>query len=391
MSPQEKQLLKAALVYWRKKTIDMTPEAMAWLDATRERRLNLLTAIEEGIVAESLWQETAVIMIQIFHFIERHGYWSAWIPTLEKAIKHCSKPSLYEFARLQSQLSQLYRKGARFNEAYQLYVQVLKFAKEKPYIDLIVTIYRDKAEFYIAQNQLDDAESSGLTALEWLDDKDDQMAAFVYETMGKVFRLKGKNKKALHFYQKASIIRNILGETYLLANALNDTSLVLAELEEYDSALKILNEAMILSEESDFPDVKYLVMNNRGFIFYRKNQLEEAEKAFMKIDFLGLKRRGSLRACGQSLQNIGNVKLKQGNLDDAQPYIAEAINLFRSIWDEVHLANSLGTLAEILVCQQQNEQAKLYFDEAIQLLEKYPNNVWGQRLLKDFEGQRRNC
>lgn len=391
MSLQEKQMLKAALAYWRKKTEDMSPEDMTWLDATRERRLNLLNAIDEGMVVEELWQETSVIMIQLFHFMERHGYWSAWIPTLERVIEYCPDSVLYERARLQSQLSQLYRKEARIAEAYLLYDQVLDYALANQDNDLIIMIYRDKAESYLANNQLEEAETSALYALKVLDDGGALMNALVFETIGKIYRFKDKKVDARHYYQKAVDIWSTLGEPYMLAFVLNEASLVLVELEEYESSLATLQQALNALEGTKYRYLKQMIMMNQGFVHYRQKQFLEAENAFLKIDLFYIKQRGEILPYGQILQNIGNVQLKQGKWEDAEQYIVEAIKTFKSIHDDVRLANSLGTLAEILVNKQQVKHAKLYFDEAIQLLGKYPENAWGRRLLADFRQQREEC
>ena len=391
MNPQEKQLLKAALVYWRKKTKDMTPEAMAWLDATRERRLNLLTAIDGGMEVEELWQETAVIMIRLFHFMERRGYWPSWIPTLEKAINLCTNIELYEYARLKSQLSQLYRNKRDFEAAERLYEQVLQYARQTQNKELKVSIYRDKAESLIARNQLDQAEAMVLTAFKYAETHDDHQYAILCKTIATIYRLKGQYRDALSYYKQALTIRKSIGDLYWIATILNDMAVVYEGLGNFDVGLATLNEALSMLESTEYQNMKIKLMMNKGVNYYRLNRLEEAEESFLMIDVFALKRRGEIPDQGRTLMNIGNVKLKLGKFADAELYIRESIEVFKSIKDEVRLANSIGTLAEILVCKQQVEQAKLYFDEAIQLLEKYPENAWGQRLLADFKQQRDNC
>lgn len=52
--------------------------------------------------------------------------------------------------------------------------------------------------------------------------------------------------------------------------------------------------------------------------------------------------------------------------------------------NKLELANSLGTMAEIYVARQLNEQVVLCYEEAILLLNQFPKSHWGQKLLATF-------
>lgn len=386
------KFIEVALVYWCTKTKDMSPETITWLNVSRERRLNLLAAIEGGLSIDAFWQETAVLMIQLFHFMERNGYWSSWIPTLEKAIKLCPQRECYEQVRLQSQLSQLYRKSARFDDADQLFSQLLQYALDSDNKQLMASIYREQAVSFIARNQLDLAEESITTAYKYRQSDLDKQFAFICETFGDVYRRKGKYSDSLSYYERALPIRESYEDPYAIACTLNDMALVYEGLGEYEFGLSTYNKALeVLEDTNNYQSLKFLIRINKGVTNYRQNRLAEAEQTFLGINLFELKRSGELISQGLALQNIGNVKLKRMKHEEARPYIEEAIIVFESIHDEVRLANSVGTLAEILVLEGKVKEATPCFDKAISLLEKYPEHIWGQKLLADFIEQRNNC
>ena len=391
MTKPEHQHLKLGLNYWRQKTTDMSPEVMAWLDATRKRRLNLLTIIDEGMVVEELWQETAVLMINLFHFMDRHGYWTSWIPTIEKAITVRPQETQYELIRLKSQLSQLYRRSRRFEENIIIQEQVLEYAKNEKNNELIVSVYHNKTEAYIAQNQLDSAEENALLALKYLQNKQNRVAALIYKALGNINRLKGQIEEAIEYLKQAISIWEMIDDPYGFASNLNDLALAYETLGKYDLGLAMLDEALQILDGLEFQNLRLKIILNKGVSYYRQKNLQEAEKTFLVIDLFALKQSGEILDYAIALQNIGTVKLEQGKYEDSKPYILEAIKNFRLIKNDLELANSLGTLAEIFASNNEMDQAKLYFDEAIQRAEKFPNNAWGKSLLENFIQKRKAC
>ncbi len=386
MIPNEQ--LKSALGYWHEKSKDLSPENMSWLD--RERRLNMLAAIDAGLLVAELWVDTAVIMIQLFHFMQRRGYWVSWIPTIEKAINVCSSPERYEHARLQSQLSQFYRKSNRYEDAEYVYKQVLQYEATKQSIELKITVLRDQAEGLITQHQVKEAEEVILQALHYTKQENDQslpQIPFIFDTLGSICRWRGDYDDALEWFQKAVMLRKRFADTHAIASSLNDLSLVHDDMGNYKVGLAILTEALHLVEQTDFHNLKFLIIMNQGVSYYRQNRLDEAENAFLAIDLFFLKRSGDIKNQGITLMNIGNVKMKKGEYEDADPYMQEATAICRSLGDDLRLANCLGGLAEISIHKNQKQQAKLYFEEAITFIENYPENVWGQRLRKNFQAQ----
>jgi tetratricopeptide (TPR) repeat protein len=377
---QYKSQVQASLHYWQQKTKDFSHKNIIWLD---DRRANLLKSIEEGFRYEDLWEETAVVISQVFHFMEWRGYWRSWIPTLETIIQQCPNQETTLYASLISQLAQFHRLNRGFAEARRLNEVALQIANRLQDNTLLAAIYREVGQSYLVQNQLDDAERNALLALAHIEQVPEKkrINAFILQTLGIIKRLRGQYEPSLVYFDSALVIRRELQESILLADVLNEMALTFEFMQDYDAAHRLIDEALAIINQTNNESMRTLFLMNKGVFYYRQNRLPDAEMMFQQVDFFALKRQGNLFQCGLAMQNLGNVLLKQGKVDEAEPYVQEAIQLFRPTHDEVHLANSLGTLGEILAAQKRTNDAAVLLDEAIELLQKYPDNTWAQKLL----------
>ena len=149
MNPLQKHQVQTALHYWQQKTENFSYKNMGWL---AERHANVRRAIELGLQYPDLCQETAVLIIQLFHFMEWSGYWLGWIPTIETAIAQSDDKEGYTNTRLHSQLGQLYRLDRRFAQAEQQNEITLQQAKNLQNKGLLAAVYREMGQNYLSQN-----------------------------------------------------------------------------------------------------------------------------------------------------------------------------------------------------------------------------------------------
>ena len=382
MPPNYKTQVQAALHYWQLKTRDISLANMIWLD---ERRANLLKSVEEGLRFEEFWEETAVVVSQVFHFMEWRGYWQSWIPTLEKIIRHCPHQKTSQYGRLVCQLAQFHRLNRHFVEAEKLNHVGLQIAKELQDNVLLAAIYGAMSQSYLVQNQPDEAKQYALLALAHIEQVPEQkrIHAYVLKALGIIKRLKGQYKTSLAYFNSALDIQRELQEYNLLADILNEMALTNEFMQDYDAAHQFIDEALTIINQTNNESMRTLYLMNKGVFYYRQECLEDAKKMFQQVDFFALKRQGNLFHCGLAMQNLGNVLYKQGQVNEAEPYVREAIQLFKPTRDEVNLANSLGTLGEIMVAQGRTQDAIALFDEAIILLQKYHESTWAQKLLEN--------
>ncbi|MBK6709645.1 MAG: tetratricopeptide repeat protein [Chloroflexi bacterium] len=77
-------------------------------------------------------------------------------------------------------------------------------------------------------------------------------------------------------------------------------------------------------------------------------------------------------------QCLGNTFLAQNRLADAAPHLEESARLWRQFDDELMLANTLGTIAELYAQQGKADDAIAQFEQALALLAKYPDDAWAK-------------
>ena len=82
--------------------------------------------------------------------------------------------------------------------------------------------------------------------------------------------------------------------------------------------------------------------------------------------------------------NLGNIYLKMGQWEKASKHLNLAIEIFRQIDDKLELGNSLGTLASVYEKDGKQGKALHLYEEAINLLQAFPDSQWAKKLLADF-------
>ncbi|NKQ36203.1 MAG: tetratricopeptide repeat protein [Chloroflexi bacterium] len=375
--------LQASLAFWQKETGDLTPEQLARLD---ERKRNLFRAVKMGLLWEETWQDTAVVAWQSFDFVEWRGLWQEWIPVLEKAIGDAPPEEAGLKARLLNRLGQLYAKQRYLAAAQAAHEEASALAAAADDPEAMISAYLSMAELLKNQHQYDKAElmaRQSLLEIERLDDNTRQLA-FAYSILGNIARLRGDLIAAEKNLRRAVQQRRLLREPVYLSRTLNDLGIVLTNAGRYDEAAKIYKEATaVLAYVNDESD-KSLVLLNLGVLYYRQGKWAEAEMAFRRIDTLALAHAGEIKSQALTLNNLGNVLLKNGKADEAIECLREAISLWREMRDEINLANSLGTVAELLAVHKDQTEAVTYYEEAIAILQHYPNNTWACKLLEGF-------
>lgn len=361
----------------------MTPEQLARLD---QRKRNLFLAVQRGLLWPDTWRDTAVVAWQSFDFLEWRGLWQEWIPVLEKAIGDAPPEEAGLKARLLNRLGQLYAKQRRFAAAQAAHEEASALAADADDPQAMISAYLSMAEMLKNQHQYDRAEllaRQSLLEIERLDDNTRQLA-FAYGILGNIARLRGDWAVAEEHLRRAVLLYRRLDEPVYLARKLNDLGIVLTDTGQYEQAEAVYEEAVhvlaLINDESDRANI----LLNWGVLYYRQERWGEAEAAFRRIDTLALAQAGERGQQAHTLNNLGNVLLKQGQWVEAAGCLREAIALWRQMEDEVNLANSLGTLAELQVAAGNRAEAVPLYEEALAILPRYRDNAWASRLLATF-------
>jgi tetratricopeptide (TPR) repeat protein len=130
---------------------------------------------------------------------------------------------------------------------------------------------------------------------------------------------------------------------------------------------------------------------NLGTAHFHLKDYASAKAAFLAIDQRYLEENGLLPHLMLTNNNLGNVALKEQAWEQARDYLNYSIGLARELMNGINLGNSLGDLAEVLLQLGKRNEALAAMDEAIHVLEGYPENAWARKRLAAILAQRRDA
>ena len=119
-------------------------------------------------------------------------------------------------------------------------------------------------------------------------------------------------------------------------------------------------------------------------MFYRQEKWQEAEASLLQINPTVLQANYETELLAFWHNNLGNIYSKMANWQKAEEQLTIAIQILRDLGNELQLANSLGTIGAIYSQTDQTAQSLSCYEEAISLLQRFPESEWGQTLLIDF-------
>jgi tetratricopeptide (TPR) repeat protein len=166
----------------------------------------------------------------------------------------------------------------------------------------------------------------------------------------------------------AFTLKKVSGVAGLAANkealALLDQGNGLIEQENYDQALQVFGEL-----QSKFPDI-YQVHLNIGTCYSRKGDLDKADAEFQIVLAKTLETHGDLKKDPEvslrALTGLGEISLKRGDLEAAQKYFAQALDI--SPQDQAAAYN----VGELLFSNQKIDEAIRYLELATQIKKDWP-------------------
>jgi Tfp pilus assembly protein PilF len=134
--------------------------------------------------------------------------------------------------------------------------------------------------------------------------------------------------------------------------------------ENYDQALALFTEF-----QGKYPDV-YQVHLNIGTCYLRKGELDKAEAEFNLVLDKTVEIRGDLKTDAEvslrAITGLGEVALRRGDLEAAQKYFAQALDI--SPQDEAAAYN----VGELLFSNQKIDEAIRYLELATQIKKDWP-------------------
>jgi len=176
-----------------------------------------------------------------------------------------------------------------------------------------------------------------------------------------------------------------IGDTTLIARMLNALARTLQNDGSYDEAIGFYLEAEQLLESSSNDLDKTLTRLNLGSAYFSQGNWKAAEASLRKADSEYLRRSGNVDYRARVLSSLGNVLLKQERWIEAEAYLKLAIELWIELEDDLNLANAIGALGEVLAGRGDVAGAIPLIEQALSLLERYPDHAWANKLRGIFE------
>ena len=387
LSPLFIQTMNAAVGYWRGQTAGLDDARIGWLD--RERQ-NLYRVVAFGLQRLETWPAAAEVALQAFDLVERRGYGQQWIPILETAVARCGNEHHELKCRLLNRLGFFYRQERRLDAAVAMHQEAETLARAVGDRQGLAEAFYYLGGDYLEKRAYAEAERCALAALAAFDELEnvERWLAWSYMLLGIIARNRGDLEAAAAHLREAVARWRALMRTAPLARTLNDLGNALWPAGQVTEAEACFVEAACLLGPTAYELDKTLTQLSLGTFYYHQQQWGKAESAFRHADSLYLRQSGHVVYQAHVANNLGSVLLKRGYPAEAEYYLRRALHLWQQAGDDVPRANTLGTLGQALAAQGQAATALTLFEEAIALLQPYPDDYWAGRLIQDFTAER---
>ncbi|MCP5097785.1 MAG: tetratricopeptide repeat protein [Chloroflexi bacterium] len=375
--------IKTGLAYWHKETQNLDDKGIVALD---QKRKNLFQLIEFGMKLPQTWKTTAEILIQLYPLIDRRGYWNDGLKLLGSTENYCHIEDFSLLLRLRAQKGMYYREKRELDKSLKIHKNVVREARKQS--DKVV-LARSLAELQYTnkfQGLFNESLLCGREALDLLQKNSSEIVLNidVMRGIGGSLGELGEYQEAITFLQKAVDLARSFEDPLVLERSLHDLSDAYLKSNQIEDAFVCLEECEELLEPTIYELDKVRLNNQIGILHFSTENWQAAELSFRKAMSSYLHQSGNLELRIISFNNLGNALLKQEKISEAEGYLRASLDLRPSFGDEVGWANTEGTLAELLLLKGNLSEAKSLLLAAIEKLERYPQNAWGQGLLTKF-------
>lgn len=390
-SAEFRESVLASLVYWREATREMGDKAIEAIDL--ERR-NLFRAVRFGLDLPQAWEMTAEIALAAIPLVNRRLHRQEWIPVLERlAVKSPVDRQRVRFDLL-VQLGRMQRLEQQRDLAMVNLQRAEALARQIGDSQALARAYYNLGRVHLDARRYADAERYSQRALDILEDVevvDQALVAWILNTLGKVSQVNGKYDSAQEYYSRSlALWRTTMDETGLV-RALMDLATNFRHIGQLDEAIALYMQAEELVSPTTNVLDKTMVRINLGATYYDRKEFSLAEETFRKAYSLYLRKAGDLRMRAMLTVNLGNVLLELDRLGEAESFLRQSIELWEQLDDDLNLANSLGTLGEVLAKYGDLENAIPLFDEALTLLKEFPTHPLAIQAVPIFEAEKRKA
>ena len=183
----------------------------------------------------------------------------------------------------------------------------------------------------------------------------------------------GEYRLALENHQQASRIFEQLDLRKNLINSLSNEGVVFLALSDYPRALELFLKALSKTEDEDIWE-KGNVLNNLGLV--NKNLGDYAQaKSFYSQALDHYRKTENQQSEALALGNLSAVAQLQKDFPQTQTYLENALQINRKIGNPRRIASDFSSMGNLLLAQNQPNQAHLFLDSARILYQNLEENL----------------
>ncbi|MCI5227874.1 MAG: tetratricopeptide repeat protein, partial [Candidatus Electrothrix sp. AX2] len=260
----------------------------ARLDGERAHCLRLM----ESCFNSELWQELKYLVVAIYIYLDRQGWWTELLTSLNIRLTISRKTGdCKDEGTCLNNLGRIYAQRGELEEALICY-------------DKCLIIYRD-----ISNRQGE---------------------ATVLDGIAIIFRIQGKYELALQYYEQSLSVKQEIGDQHGEGRTLNNLGMLYDAQKDYIQALHFYEQCLpIMQEVGDVTGIG-VTLNNIAAIYHAQGNLTDTLK-YLKQSLEIRQKLGDRAGEAQSYWNIGRTYSAVGNLAKAKEYINQAIQIAENI------------------------------------------------------------
>lgn len=386
-SPRFIRGLQANLRYWLEQTAVLDDDAIARLDPEFP---NVLRAVEMGLVLAEIRQDTAVLILQCFFWVEGAGHVHQWRLLVEKCLDVMPAADDWLRFRLLKQAGQFQRLEGDGNTAVTTFRQAKKLARRLNDSQAIAEIHMNLSQVYYRQHRYDMAESEGQAANALFTKAQPRLKFITLQILGQIASARQEWGLAESYFNQALSLPDGGGLRVTdRIRTMNHLALVCQEQKAYEQAWEIRREiARLLAGSAPVKD-RIDAQINLGVLFYDWGRLAQAETAFRQAEQMLRTQPGFTQLKALVANNLGCVLRDRQEWLSAHNYFGRSLNLYAFLNDTLMQAKANGNLAKCYMRREQWLEARHYFGEALTLLDSFLDTGEAAALRKQYADQKK--
>lgn len=377
--------LLATLDYWQRHTAVLNDAISRSLNPDFP---NVVRVVEMGLALPETWQETAVLILQCFFWVEGTGRVPQWQPLLEKCLVAMPASNPWLHFRLLKQLGQFQRIRWDLATAVATFQQAGTIAHSLQDAQASAEIHMNLCQTYQRQHRYTEAQAEGEKALNQFAQTEQRLRATVHHALGQIATDQGQYAIAESHFQRALTLFQTGATTITdLTRTMNALAWTYQDQNKFEQAQQLYEKAGRLLAETDKEEDKIRTAINLGSLLYSLQTYDQAEVAFRQADKMLRAQPGLTELKAHTANNLGCVLRQQQAWESAQRYHHESIHLFRLLGNVLPLANAIGNLGKTYMAQGVYLAALAHFAEAQQLATQFPDNAWANSQLAEYRAK----